>query len=201
MAEEARAILRPRFQALRNMECLEMQLPFLELMRGQGARHSEIFPFFVPAENGRSYRRDIAHISECALRALAERIAGSKSLEEGPIGAVGAPHAIQVLTGKLQSGKRDLWANVLEDSMVSGRADQVTDLAAEALCSALSSSPEDPSLLLMIYAYAAFLRHARIQCGLKVQREIHRYFFSKDLEYGAWKKFFAFALEALAPVS
>jgi hypothetical protein len=201
MTQRGRAYLPAAVSRASNIRSIEIDPVFQRLLTDRRLRNREIFSFLVPRKDRREgYHRDIAHISDLALTFLAHHIAGRPLASLVPGAWLDEeryrfyerePFSVDTVRAKLRAGQPDLWSNAIEDAIVSQQTDRVSPDVTETFVEFLADSSREPSTLLMFFSYFTYLSNSGVtSCPPEAFDSIMAYFFSKDLEYGAWKDFF-----------
>jgi hypothetical protein len=188
----------------RNVRLFDADKCYERLLEAEPLRVQHVFPFFVPQPPGRAgYRRDVAHVSDLALRFLACSLLHG---EQAPVPGrwlddvrwdLYCLDSDEKRRRALQCGSMDLWANALENILLAAEPRRFTAEVFESLERFLRRLQE-PRVLLVVFAFLAFARCGGLTLRPATWRGLMEYFLNQDLEYGAWKDFFRLATEHLA---
>jgi len=196
--------LAERLGGARNFAMISADAWFERLASTAPFALQHVFPYVVPAGGpARCFRRDVAHVSRCALRYLAGTLIGNT---RSPGRWLDPDHwdLYQLDTdGKrrmaLHQRSIDLWANGVESVMWDPAPRRFLDDVSRSLQTILLDR-NDPALLVAIFAFVTLLHVTGLELQPVAREAILHYFRNKDQDYGVWSDFAAqisTALEAL----
>ena len=180
-----------------NVFVVSMGSVFGDIVAKQSMSLRDIFPFFLPSTNPTAgYRRDIAHISDVGFRALAHAVLRKLEFLVDDTSALHNKNTHRVSQLSEVSNRYMLWANRVGQVINSDMAQDAEKDITRELVALFEEAPNNPGLIPLIYVYFSYVQtlNAPRYMG-QAFKTICGYFMSKDLEYGAWKRFYQMAID------